>query len=768
MKRVNVCNFRRKASLQLFAIMLVAICAAGAVAQNNGIHVSEAKVYDERTLAIMLEQLNEQLRTISFIDKTKLAAQLGLLQGFQSKEVSRALDIGTLPIPGLETTSKPDESGNLTPSEQVESRAAFTPKAPGLPSIMAGPKFEPVIGENASDLLDDQVNLTYQIFNLRMMLEKSLTDRLWYDGNNTTSRLIAVIGFDIEVHPPKDTHDRAAYVEITITPTDSKYAGPSLVALMPQEKTYNSAALSSKSNSFGGSAVAKIITVGYSEQRRGQTFYLFRDSDTATLTYAPKSCDKCLKFGWVFHPVLGRRAVAPNKRHMFAVIALPEGDTDGVSFSANVNARTYWRKYDRDKLTNGTQDLFEEQSFPISEQLAIPSTKKIQESLQPKIHSVKWYATDEKSVVVTVEGENFFTGTNVFLGSTNYDEGTGNLLIKSNKSLQVKTTVPALTSGEGVVNGRYGPSVPLYISDEYSKNVREGVALLEFRFQPPEPGRKFVSLSLRLRSRDGTGLKVNQLPAKETLIVSVEKTPVAQPYVLYDVDCESGSPETEKEKIKKHCVEVSALVPAELVTKEAIVSFKYPFRGPTWADSGLNYRPDQVEDILRVGGDDKTTRLAVIGRGFDNEWRIRLDQTYTPGSEELELVGETLMVLKLKTETLEKYKSLILLPRPYGEPIIKPVPPAKPPAPEPKLADGQNAVVMQDTAPSVEFKGSDLNAITKVTFDGRPLERKPAKDGKSIVIFLTRRVTAKAGPAQLLLWAGETILPANVTVQEKK
>jgi hypothetical protein len=238
---------------------------------------------------------------------------------------------------------------------------------------------------------------------------------------------------------------------------------------------------------------------------------------------------------------------------------------------------------------------------------------------------------------------------------------------------------------------------------------------------------------------------------------------VAQPYVLNEVDCESSS----LTEIRKSCVEVNALVPAELVAKEAIVSFKYPFRGPNWADSGLNYSPVQVDDVLRVGVDDKTTKIAVTGRGFDDHWQIRLDQTYSPGSAALERIGNTLMILKINTETLDKYKSLIMLP-PSGQPIIKAVPPAKAPAPDPKLDDGQNAVVMQDTAPSVEFKGSDLSAITKVTFENRVLERKVAKDGKSIVIFLTRRVTAKAGPVQLLLWAGETILPANVTVQEKK
>ena len=118
------------------------------------------------------------------------------------------------------------------------------------------------------------------------------------------------------MYDPKDAKDQAAFVEITITPVTAGVGAPSLVALMPQEKTYNSVALNTKSNAFGGSAVAKIFTIGYSERRRGQTFYLFRDTDTASLTY-PAAGANTTRFGWVFRPVLGRRSVTADKRHMF-------------------------------------------------------------------------------------------------------------------------------------------------------------------------------------------------------------------------------------------------------------------------------------------------------------------------------------------------------------------------------------------------------------------------------------------------------------------
>ena len=58
----------------------------------------------------------------------------------------------------------------------------------------------------------------------------------------------------------------ARVVEITMTAKDAQRL--SLVSLMPQEKTYNAAALSSKSNAFGGAAVVSAFQVGFSARKR--------------------------------------------------------------------------------------------------------------------------------------------------------------------------------------------------------------------------------------------------------------------------------------------------------------------------------------------------------------------------------------------------------------------------------------------------------------------------------------------------------------------
>ena len=73
----------------------------------NGISVGRPKVFDNRTLTLMLENLSETLRTLQVIDQKTIAAALGMLQGSQSRDVSTSLTFSTTPTPGTseETTT---------------------------------------------------------------------------------------------------------------------------------------------------------------------------------------------------------------------------------------------------------------------------------------------------------------------------------------------------------------------------------------------------------------------------------------------------------------------------------------------------------------------------------------------------------------------------------------------------------------------------------------------------------------------------------------
>ena len=81
------------------------------------------------------------------------------------------------------------------------------------------------------------------------------------------------------------------------------------------------------------------------------------DEDTlAFMDPVPKPESKEATFGWEFRPVLGRKAVSPGLRQMFAVVALPVEDAGEKALPLAVTAKTSWRKFDGNNLTLASID----------------------------------------------------------------------------------------------------------------------------------------------------------------------------------------------------------------------------------------------------------------------------------------------------------------------------------------------------------------------------------------------------------------------------
>lgn len=535
----------------------------------NGISVGEPKVFDNRTLTLMLEALSQTLASQqqSYIDQKSVLAALANLQGFTQTETARALNITGVPTPATSLkdtlkTGNVDSSGKALPDaltrESNVSRASVTPQAPALESFPAIPGFNPTYGQNAADLLNDQVNLTYQIFNLRMLLERSLSDRLLTDtpsvSDTKRTRLQAVLGFNVTLDPPRTANDAVAVVEITVTlsPVQSGQGtghasvnqgsgnGLSLVALMPQEKTYNAATLSNKSNAFGGSAVVNAFQVGYSQRKREQIFYIYRDNDT--LSYERMTGDPSkIVFGWMFRPVLGRNSVSPGLRQMFAIMALPNVDCDEqqrqkaeqekaerleaerlkrCSVTLNSSVRTYWKKYDRGTLssyenhdTNRAKAFWFKLSAGLSKPQIFPdrryendatysgpevrSSAEYENYLKPQITSVEWRPTGAKNVIVSVTGNNLFTNTQVAMGDKLYTKPGDGLIFKSSQGFDLVTTLDALANGPGTVIGRYGVGVPLIqktLPEGFSPN---GVEIIGAGVTPSTSGSRRLTIEVR-------------------------------------------------------------------------------------------------------------------------------------------------------------------------------------------------------------------------------------------------------------------------------
>ena len=466
-----------------------ALCETGGPEPScNGISVGRPKVFDNRSLTLQVEALQKSLKQQQTanptIDLKSVMAALANTQGLTQSEVSTVVSALVSPTPSTGTST--------------------TPAAPTFDSFATLPSgFNPTFGPSASDLLNDQINLNYQIINLQMVLERALSDRLadckdktQTDPTGNCTRLQTVLGFNVSIDPPRIANDAVAVVEVTLPrPASAQESDPnlSLVAMMPQEKTYNAAALNSSSHAYNGAVVVNAFQVSGGYRKRNQTFYVYRDTDT--LAYERMTKDGALVFGWMFRPVLGRRSVSPGFRQMFAVVSLPQVDCDhrevdgkepkaDCTVDLQPTVRTYWKKYDRAKQTS-----FEEHDantaskfwYALSATLARPqifgkesylnqahygtlkvhSSAAYEDELRPFVGDVKWRSTGEKSVLVSVNGRNFFTNTQVKLGDTTFSADSKNLIINSDESFDLVATFDQLTSGPSSILGRYGLSVPL-------------------------------------------------------------------------------------------------------------------------------------------------------------------------------------------------------------------------------------------------------------------------------------------------------------------
>ena len=99
----------------------------------HGIAVGMAKVYDNRSLSLMLEQLREQLRTLQNLDSQKVNDAVGSTQASQANDASLRVSAGAA------AGEKSDGSAAVNKDEKSDNAK---------------------VNERALDLLADQVNLS--------------------------------------------------------------------------------------------------------------------------------------------------------------------------------------------------------------------------------------------------------------------------------------------------------------------------------------------------------------------------------------------------------------------------------------------------------------------------------------------------------------------------------------------------------------------------------------------------------------------------------
>ncbi|MEA2719658.1 MAG: hypothetical protein QOJ39_1522, partial [Candidatus Eremiobacteraeota bacterium] len=182
---------------------------------GNGIVIGDPKAFDNRSLTLRIERLNAGLAALNVVSQN-VTERLGTLQERSSSESSRSLTVAV----------KTSPLGNA----ETKSDAASAKAATSEPK----PVEKPAVTGTASDLLAEQLNLASQIVNLQVLNERSLTDRLFENG----TRLQTVLGFQVSIVPPAGCEDSVAVIEVSVR-LNTGNQPVSLVALIPQERTYN-------------------------------------------------------------------------------------------------------------------------------------------------------------------------------------------------------------------------------------------------------------------------------------------------------------------------------------------------------------------------------------------------------------------------------------------------------------------------------------------------------------------------------------------------
>jgi hypothetical protein len=486
------------AAIVVYAYRLIATCFGPYDNSSNGIVVGRAKQLNTHALSLILEQLDTSLQKLNVVSQS-IAQTSDVFQESRSSDSSRSLTLGGL----LGKSSIAADDKNADASEQEAEAGSDASKSKASAGVTGKSGFSPQFGSAAGDVLADQMNLAYQIINLRVLNERALSDRL----QNGVARLQVLLGFQVSINPPTYAKDCVAVAEIELKLPDA-VEPISVVAMIPQEKTYNAATLSSSSDSLDGSVVSAPGRVGGAIGRRRKNIFLHRDSDTVAFERnlgcyggafglrRRKILDLALTaFGWEFRPVLGRRSVSPGARQMLAVVSLPLEDAvpEGQNVPPGaetvprlaVRTRTYWRRYHRRQQTSSIPlGLW---PLPLSGPRIVESpwynvqvlrTVDIQNWLGPRVAKIDWFDASGGAAIVLLEGENFFSGTEVLIGGARYRAGDGNLVLKSERAMEIHTTIAALARGDAVLSGRYGASKPLLAKPSGKDLPKDGINIV--------------------------------------------------------------------------------------------------------------------------------------------------------------------------------------------------------------------------------------------------------------------------------------------------
>jgi hypothetical protein len=725
---------------------------------GNGIAAGELKVYDNRFLSIRLEELEASLEKLGATPLPAIDESVGSIQSRLSNTNETGFSAGparskseTKTDPSKEAPKQPESDSKISPS--------------------------------ARDRLAELINLRYEILGLRMILERSLTDRLLEDkaANEKDARLQAVLGLQVSLDPPFSSAGCAAIVEAALQIEGQCAAGSiSLVALLPQEQSSNT--IFASNQSFSASAAGQLNKKRAEGwwRRKAESVISLREPDTVAFQ-RPREVGKSLTVGWEFRPPLSRASVTPGVRQVFAIVALPSidkypSDSAGPSFKIKADVRTYWRRYNARTGTTlprwkrvRSWLLDDDARNEPSQLIDLNFSDEVQKRLQPELVAIKTTQLSSEKALVMIDGRNFFPGTTVAVGDMIHRDLATGLLIKSDHHMQVATTPKALAYGNGVVNGRYGPTVQLYITPPVASIW---VAWCELELSALG---NFHELHIYMAdAQKANALTVKQLAKLPDPIVMVDDQVIPPPFYIEDSYLESlnadGYPFVidTATSAKINCTLLSVWVPAEWNPLSARFKLSFPFCGTEYQHAFYRSESDPAFALTRwARGSMQSLLITATGGEFAiaENWCVELDQEYrfaNPSSSPpaaaknpLTKLSKTELLLELPAETMEKHRNLVVK---YSDPIdgqslyTLDLPPS-PAVPKARI-DTSGVEISSSSANFTKLSGVRLNLVAEVWLHRGSLKSKldfsVADDHLQMIVYVP--TGQSLGFAQLMVW----------------
>ncbi len=742
---------------------------------GNGITVGLAKAFDNRSLSLRIERLSNSLAQMKVVDQ-KATESIGKLQGQDSNSQSLTLNA---------TVGKPLAASGTSQSSASASTSDSAGKTSAGSADANKPESKTEVTLAAGDILNEQLNLASQIMNLQTLYERSLTDRLI----GQDARLQTVLGLQVSITPPAGYEDCVAIVEVAVRMKSNPAAGisadrVSLVAMIPQEKTYNAQSVTTNSKSIGGSAVASVVTLGVTSKGESRELFVHRDSDT--VAFERNSSEQpalfpdgiATVFGWEFRPVLGQKTVSPGMRQMLAVIALPRADQSehAEDVTLEIKTRSYWRRYDREtqtsagkwhwypRKTDGSGTVQTE-----TQELAVPNTAKIQAGLAPKVAAITWVNSGAAGATVIVKGENFFPGTKVLAGGKVHREEDGTLTLKSDQALEFETTLTAIASGDAVLSGRFGRSSQL--EAQRILNV-QSLYLTRAAIKQSRRG-KDLRISIDVKGIDDAGedieLNVGDFEGLPEPILFVGNEPIPMPYDYWPVEPHPPDPTVPPTGVTKggefsfakpstkKSIRVEAWIPSRIVvTRNSSVMFRVPFCGLLYQASW----PLQFFEptVTRLGGD-AVNSVFRISHSLWHEltMTVELDQIYAVAPALVKVSKDDGDYrFTAPNAVLEQYRNLVL--RIEGaEPYLVPIPEDKPKPKSVLELNTKPPAIKKGTIGPAEWSGTNLGLIKTATLISGPAAARTRTEtyfttyesGKKIAVYFDKSATQITGIADV-------------------